>query len=533
MDYVSTLLASYGRGKRRRESTSSSSGEEVEPKRHQPDLVLSGEEKDNSASEGDVDAVEEVGNMPSLDSSESMDNQGKVPESEPCLDHDNKSPDRGKDDGKNDGKDVDVTLDEKGDLVLIIRGETDTRVRVRSDYLRWIGPYWEDLLDTAVAFPVIEGYPKEAVLAVLSVTHHALYDVPDWINLDDIWGAFLFCFESDTIDLMRPFLRRWLCPFMSTAVQAGERVGSRPGNKEWLFMSWVLGYRYTFEAVTRHMAATMASDEAIYEVNGKSLVSQGDEEPEDAETEVYRIILSNVSRVRACIIIGFIDVCHYIVERLSEKKLSCRIALTSEPCESRALGSFIRGLGLMRTPVWPQRPDLKHLAISTNDLLLDFMEVNLPQGPAHEDCPDFDFLVHDAIVSCLCPYHGPIIWPPTVKVGYLTLEKEHEDHFWEIEFGGRVSEADPLIWKSKTLARWGFTERDEIGLAYNREDQRFEDLSYDSDSEDSDWYDQHSDSASNPTSEPGEEYWPTWHDSDYDSDDIPDDGWATHRPKTG
>ncbi|KAF2803852.1 uncharacterized protein BDZ99DRAFT_526321 [Mytilinidion resinicola] len=260
-----------------------------------------------------------------------------------------------------------------------------------------------------------------------------------------------------------------------------------------------LGFSDTKTLSMRRLGVLLSpvdSDKDIYAIDGHPLAENS--AFEDAEKDVYRIILDNVSRVRFGIINEMLDVCYKYVEILSTRGgTRCKLTSRSTVCESLALGCSIKGLTAL--DLWPQRPNLKNLMTSVRHLTLKLCKVLLIGNGSHTEKCDHNTDFHEALALCLSSDNAireekGLLVPIT---GYNTLEDKHKEHFGNFKL--RVSEADPLIWKSRVLTKMGFVEKDDVGLVCKVQDDGTtaiifpkENSVYDSDDNESNWSDDNS-----------------------------------------
>lgn len=165
-----------------------------------------------------------------------------------------------------------INLDPTGDLkVLVDIGYKKTLLIVSSQALCLASPVWRAMLnpksgfqeatsiDRTISFPDDDAH---TFLLLLRICHLRFSEVPQTLNLNQLYKIAILCDKYDMVALIRPWLSKWQEPLLP---RAGE-----DDDEKWLFISWTLGDSEIFERIVKKLVLTSESRE-----EGQCLSSHG------------------------------------------------------------------------------------------------------------------------------------------------------------------------------------------------------------------------------------------------------------------
>ena len=159
------------------------------------------------------------------------------------------------------GADTKISVDPHGDVLLLIAGEKQRILQVSSKVMSLASPVWRTMLDPrgpfreanpddgAISF--LEDDP-EALLILLLAAHLKYQEIPEELTYELLWSVCITCDKYDCIEIVRPWLLRWLAPL--------EQLIEKNGFEGFLFISWAIGDREMSERVSRKVAVECSTN---------------------------------------------------------------------------------------------------------------------------------------------------------------------------------------------------------------------------------------------------------------------------------
>lgn len=149
-----------------------------------------------------------------------------------------------------------------GDLTLLV-GKDEEGFVVSRDMMCGACPSWERMLNgpyaestkSEIALPDDD---PQALRILLLIAHLTFHKLPPKLTLEELTTLAFTCDKYDTVALVRPFLPVWTEPWLKD----GSYINR--GNEEWVWISYVFGYKDEFCACAKQLVKEIAIDE-----NGK------------------------------------------------------------------------------------------------------------------------------------------------------------------------------------------------------------------------------------------------------------------------
>lgn len=170
-----------------------------------------------------------------------------------------------------------INLDPTGDLTVLVDIDHEkTRLIVSSQALCLASPVWRAMLnpesgfqeatsaDRTISFPDDDA---QTLLLLFRICHLRFSEVPQTLDLNQLFETAVLCDKYDIVTLIRPWLSKWQQPLLP---RAGE-----DDDEKWLFISWTLGDSGIFERIVKKLVLTSESREEgqCLSSNGKLLES--------------------------------------------------------------------------------------------------------------------------------------------------------------------------------------------------------------------------------------------------------------------
>ena len=148
-----------------------------------------------------------------------------------------------------------INLDPTGDLKIVIDIDHEkTCVIVSSQALCLASPVWRAMLNPKSGFQEATSADRtiyfldddvQTLLLLLRICHLRFSEVPQTLDLDQLFETAILCDKYDIVTLIRPWLSKWQEPLLP---QAGE-----DDDEKWLFISWTLGDSVVFERIVEKL----------------------------------------------------------------------------------------------------------------------------------------------------------------------------------------------------------------------------------------------------------------------------------------
>ena len=170
-----------------------------------------------------------------------------------------------------------IPLDPRGDVHLLIScGGKQKRVQASSKVMSLASPVWCTMLDPQGPFR--ESDPKngdisfldddaESLLILLLAAHLRYPEIPEEVTYQLLLNICIVCDKYDSIEIVRPWLSKWRKPL--------DHLAEKNDHEEFLFITWVLGDRKTFERVCRKLVLESSTNDRneCLTASGKILLS--------------------------------------------------------------------------------------------------------------------------------------------------------------------------------------------------------------------------------------------------------------------
>lgn len=166
-----------------------------------------------------------------------------------------------------------IELCSNGDLTLLISKEhrpATHRINVSRMSMCLASPVWRAMLTGRFAeatkdeILLVDDDP-EALLTVLRVAHLRFYEVPKFINLQQLLQIAMLCDKYDTVAICRPFIAGWTAPWFQN-IQSNSRsplsedLYPTAGNDSLLTIAWVFGYQEHFVKRANNLLLSVVTD---------------------------------------------------------------------------------------------------------------------------------------------------------------------------------------------------------------------------------------------------------------------------------
>jgi hypothetical protein len=157
-----------------------------------------------------------------------------------------------------------------GDLVLLVGEDFGSthQFRVCRNTLCMASPVWRAMLSGEFVEAKLGEIPfadddPDALLLVLRIAHLRFHEIPQQMTRHKLVEVATICDKYDTVAMCRPFIRDWMKPWLKVM------VFNRPGNEEFLWITWVFGYAKEFTRLAKYLQTSIYTDDAgNYIANG-------------------------------------------------------------------------------------------------------------------------------------------------------------------------------------------------------------------------------------------------------------------------
>ncbi|TVY90017.1 hypothetical protein LAWI1_G005080, partial [Lachnellula willkommii] len=221
-------------------------------------------------------------------------------------------------------------------ILLTCNDGTEATALVSSHALSLASPIWKALLHPTVPQLDFRHIAFDALIIILAITHLKFRDVPQRLPYATLLHVATLCNDYDCVDLVTVFLPQWL---------ADEAVESlKPGQENWLFITWVFGRNEVFENLATHMVKSMYLDE-----HGQWCISGGVLRGPWPPKIFDRMVSVRKSTIKALLSICYEQTNYYT--RRETRTTRCEFDFAV--CDSTSYGSLV--LGYNAIGLWPAK----------------------------------------------------------------------------------------------------------------------------------------------------------------------------------
>ncbi|KAF2498967.1 hypothetical protein BU16DRAFT_579980 [Lophium mytilinum] len=176
----------------------------------------------------------------------------------------------------------------------------------------------------------------ETVLLLFNIAHAKFDTLPETLRQIEIWTLVLLCHKYDTVELIRPFLRAWVLPYV-------PRVYSFHNIEIWPFVFWAMGYQNAFVSCAGAYATSYYS--GLDDMSLQTLMPRSIYKALSLSTPM-EALRGHLERVRERLFYKIQSTCDRYIDSLSSQKYPkancvCGVEDSAFDCDSIALGSLL------------------------------------------------------------------------------------------------------------------------------------------------------------------------------------------------
>ncbi|KAF2498966.1 hypothetical protein BU16DRAFT_579979 [Lophium mytilinum] len=314
-----------------------------------------------------------------------------------------------------------IQLDNEGDLHVTIQpldlADTEIRALASSSCVRRASSKWNSLMlkqDSKQRQKLTIRTPNvkyaEIVVTLLNIAHSRFNVLPDALEFPQLCDIGEVSHYEKAVELVRPFFRTWAAPYTDKIFE--------PEYGAWLWISWVFGYRKTFEALVRRFSLEfpdVLETAAIFAGDGIGATVQREILSRVRKTAFEKILKTCSDHVNSFSGSGGAAICDDCSER------------HARACDSIAVGSLLKGLSSVGIWPIPTYDAMDWDEVSVNSFVGQLKSLYILRAHRHFNChPTVNF--GKAVKSCLREL--------------VILAPEHEDYF--AMFDSKAVAGDPM-----------------------------------------------------------------------------------------